>query len=92
MARNLTNAGLILSPHGLVVIHPHTLIAEAEYPQLFSHLPALTRGLPVHLTSPHCTAVKDHDEGSDLFMIEACTECPGLKPEDVKDERPASIQ
>jgi hypothetical protein len=74
----------------LLVIHPRTLIDETDYSQLFRHLPALTRGQPAHLTSPHCTVLKDHDEGSDLFMIEACTACPVLRTEDVNDERPAS--
>ena len=58
MTGKLTNAGLILSPQGLVVIHPHMLITEAEYPRVFTHLAALTREKLVHLTSPHFTVVK----------------------------------
>jgi hypothetical protein len=76
MARNLTNAGLILSPHGLVVIHPRTLIAEADLPGLLPHLATMERAQRLHVASPHCTVVKDRDEGADLFMIEACHACP----------------
>ena len=75
MARTLTNAGLVLSAYGLLVIHPRTLIAEAELTQLLPLLATMARDQRLHVARPHCTVVKDRDEGADLFMIEACTAC-----------------
>jgi hypothetical protein len=76
MARTLSNVGLVLSPHGLLVIHPPAFMAEAELRRLFPRLAALTPGQRVHVSSPHCTVDKDADEGTDLFIIEACGACP----------------
>jgi hypothetical protein len=67
MARTLTNAGLVLSAYGVLVIHPRTLIAEAELPELLPHLATMACDQRLHVASPHC---------ADLFMIEACTACP----------------
>jgi hypothetical protein len=75
MARTLTNAGLVLSAYGLLVIHPRTLIAEEELPGLLPHLATMARDQRLHMASPHGTVVKDRDEGADLFIIEACTVC-----------------
>jgi len=90
MVRKLTNAGVVLSAYGLLVIYPRTLIAEADLPGLLPYLATMERAQRLHVASPHCSVVKDHDEGSDLFMIDACTACPVLRTEDIKDERPAS--
>jgi hypothetical protein len=61
----------------LLVIRPKTLIAEADLPQLCHRPAARECGQQVHITRPHCTIKKDHDEGTNLFVvIEACGVCP----------------
>jgi hypothetical protein len=74
MQRHLSNR-ILLCPYGLLVIRPKTLLADHEVSDVLPHLASLPRGEQLHLSAPHCTAIKDYDEGADLFMIDACTEC-----------------
>jgi hypothetical protein len=50
MVRKLTNAGVVLSAHGLLVIYPRTLIVEAELPGL---LPYFSHSAPLWLRHIH---------------------------------------
>jgi hypothetical protein len=76
MAQKRTNSEVWLCPYGLLVINPQSRLGEADLPRLMPSLASMIRGQRAHIPHPHCMVAKDHDEGSDLFMIEACVACP----------------